>query len=157
YRAERAWAPVFARLVVGFLDDNMPWFDAYDAIVPMPGYVGAGARRRWDHVGVIAAAMAGLAGSRWPVAFGAAVKTAGTPAFAGLGLAQRRACAEGRLRRALAVGDASPVRGARLIVLDDVFTEGSTLREVARLLLRAGALEVAGLALARRHWTQPPQ
>jgi predicted amidophosphoribosyltransferase len=38
-------------------------------------------------------------------------------------------------------------------VFDDVFTEGSTLREVARALLMAGAEEVAGVVLARQPWT----
>ena len=33
-----------------------------------------------------------------------------------------------------------------------MFTEGSTLREVARALLQAGADEVAGLTLARQPW-----
>jgi predicted amidophosphoribosyltransferase len=44
------------------------------------------------------------------------------------------------------------VAGARILVLDDVLTEGSTLREVARALRHAGAREVAGLVLARPAW-----
>ena len=44
------------------------------------------------------------------------------------------------------------------MVIDDVFTEGSTLREVARALMLAGAEEVAGLTLARQPWRRdaPP-
>ena len=41
---------------------------------------------------------------------------------------------------------------ARILVIDDVLTEGSTLREVARALRGAGAREVAGLVLARPAW-----
>jgi len=156
YRAEGLWAGVFARLLVGFLDDHMPWFDGYDLLVPVPAYTGPGARRRWDHMGAIAGAMTPLAGSRWPVSAGAIVKVAETPAFAHLPLAQRRSCAEARLRHALVVPAGPAVRGARILVLDDVFTEGSTLREVARAMLRAGALEVAGLAIARQPWTRGP-
>jgi predicted amidophosphoribosyltransferase len=44
------------------------------------------------------------------------------------------------------------VAGSRILVIDDVFTEGSTLREVARALVKAGADEVAGLTLARQPW-----
>ncbi len=38
------------------------------------------------------------------------------------------------------------------MVVDDVFTEGSSLQEVARLLRHAGAEEVAGLVLGRPEW-----
>jgi predicted amidophosphoribosyltransferase len=48
------------------------------------------------------------------------------------------------------------VAGARVLVLDDVLTDGSTLREVARVLRRAGAREVAGLILARPAWRERP-
>jgi predicted amidophosphoribosyltransferase len=43
-----------------------------------------------------------------------------------------------------------------VLVIDDVFTEGSTLREVARALVTAGATEVAGLALTRQPWAARP-
>jgi competence protein ComFC len=56
------------------------------------------------------------------------------------------------LRQSLRVPDPGAVAGCRILVIDDVFTEGSTLREVARALLLSGAHEVAGLALARQPW-----
>jgi predicted amidophosphoribosyltransferase len=155
YRGEKGWAAVFARLLVGFLDDRMPWFDSYDVLVPMPSCAGTGARRPWDHVGAIASAMGPLCGDRWPIRSGAVGKVSETPAFAGLSLAQRRACAESSLRRSLRVQEPDTVAGARILVLDDVFTEGSTLREVARALRRAGAIEVAGLVIARQPWSGP--
>jgi predicted amidophosphoribosyltransferase len=67
----------------------------------------------------------------------------------------RRAIASGKLRQALYVPSPGFVAGARILVIDDVLTEGSTLREVARVLRRAGALEVAGLVLARPPWRTP--
>lgn len=152
YRDERGWAAVFARLLAGFLDDRMPTFDSYDLLVPMPCCAGTGARRAWDHVGAIASAMQPLCGDRWPIVPGAVRKVGETPPFAGLSLAQRRACAESSLRQVLRVPEPGAVAGARILVLDDVFTEGSTLREVARALCRAGAVEVAGLVLARQPW-----
>ena len=42
------------------------------------------------------------------------------------------------------------VRGKRVLVYDDVYTEGLTPREVARALLGAGAVEVAEIVLARQ-------
>ncbi len=41
------------------------------------------------------------------------------------------------------------VAGARILVVDDVIESGSTLSEAARVLKRAGASEVTGLAAAR--------
>ena len=38
----------------------------------------------------------------------------------------------------------------RVLVIDDAYSEGFTLREMARALQQAGAAEVAGLVFARR-------
>jgi predicted amidophosphoribosyltransferase len=152
YRYRIGWADVFGRLLLGYLDEHMPWFDDYDAIVSMPAYIGAGARRLWDPVARFAAVAERLSAGRWPVERGLVEKTVETPPMAGVGLGRRRARAEGALRRSLRVPDPARVKGARILVVDDVFTEGSTLREVARALVGAGATEVAGLALARQPW-----
>jgi predicted amidophosphoribosyltransferase len=48
------------------------------------------------------------------------------------------------------VVDAAAVEGQRVLVYDDVFTCGLTLREIALALRRAGAVEVSGLVLARQ-------
>jgi predicted amidophosphoribosyltransferase len=42
------------------------------------------------------------------------------------------------------------VTGKRVLVYDDVFTSGTTLRVVAQKLLAAGAKEVDGVVLARQ-------
>ena len=46
--------------------------------------------------------------------------------------------------------DPELVRGKRILVYDDVYTEGLTLREVARALRNAGAVEVSEVVLARQ-------
>jgi predicted amidophosphoribosyltransferase len=62
--------------------------------------------------------------------------------------------AAGAARRAALAGAfsarTSQVRGRSLLLVDDVATTGSTLREAARALAEAGAERVAGLVLARR-------
>jgi predicted amidophosphoribosyltransferase len=58
--------------------------------------------------------------------------------------------AETQLRPALEVLEPDRVDGKFVIVFDDVFTGGLTLREVALKLRAAGARKVYGLALARQ-------
>jgi predicted amidophosphoribosyltransferase len=146
---------VFARLVVGYLDDHLPWFDHYQLIVAAPSYLGPGARRDWDPIEEIIRAAAAEDGGMWPwdrAAPPALVRTADCGRISAQRGSERRAFAEARLRPTLEVPQPARVAGRRILVLDDVFTEGSTMRELARALRQAGAVEVAGLVLARRPW-----
>jgi predicted amidophosphoribosyltransferase len=155
YRSETARAALFGRVLLGYLDEHMPWFDDFDMMLAMPAYTGPAARRGWDPVGAVVAAAARQAGPCWEFRSGLIVKQRETPALTGLGRTARRHCAEGPLRDALRVPDPAAVAGSRILVIDDVFTEGSTLREVARALTQAGADEVAGVMLARQPWHPP--
>ena len=47
------------------------------------------------------------------------------------------------------VSTAERVRGKRIILVDDVYTTGSTVKECAKVLRKSGAEEVAVLTLAR--------
>lgn len=152
YGGERWWAGVFGRLLAGFLEARAPWVEDFDLLVPMPAYAGPGARRPWDPVGEMVAVTAGLLGPLWPVAWGAVVKRTETAPMSNTSRPSRQRRAAGELRRALAVPDRTTVDGARILVVDDVLAEGSTLREVAAALKAAGAREVAGLVLARPEW-----
>lgn len=53
------------------------------------------------------------------------------------------------VRGAFAVSNPSSVEGKRVLLVDDVFTTGSTVREGVRELLRKGAADVAVLTAAR--------
>ena len=72
-------------------------------------------------------------------------KVRNTPPQSGLSSsAQRKANILGAYRVCRDVD----LRGKRVILLDDIFTTGSTMNECARVLLTAGAKEVHGAAIA---------
>lgn len=72
-------------------------------------------------------------------------RTVHTEAQVTLSGKQRRA----NVRGAFAVADPVRIQGAKVVLIDDVYTTGSTVAECARVLLKSGAKEVAVLTLAR--------
>jgi hypothetical protein len=60
------------------------------------------------------------------------------------------AIAEHELRAALTIPEPKLVQAKRILVYDDVYTEGLTLPTVARALREAGAREVSEIVLARQ-------
>jgi predicted amidophosphoribosyltransferase len=149
-RQERGWAAIFGRVLVGFLDREE--LSGYDLIVPSPTYVGPGGRG-WDHTGAVIDAAAVEAGDRYPFDSGdprAILQRSPTRSFKELGWKERKAEAEGPLRRALEVPDSDRDGGMKVLVYHDVFTEGFRIREVARALRGAGAVVVDEVVLARQ-------
>jgi predicted amidophosphoribosyltransferase len=149
YGEERDLADVLGRILVGFLEDNREELAGFDLITTGAIYVGPRAHRLWDYLQVIVEA-ARSNGPGWPFAPGLIAKSGPTGRFLGISAAERRRIAEGELRAALSVPEPEQVMGRRVLVFDDVYSEGFSLREMARVLLGAGATEVAGLVLARR-------
>src|SRR3954447_10226815 len=149
YGEERDLAEVLGRVLVGFLEENSEELGGYDLITTGAIYVGPRAHRLWDYLQVIVEA-ARRNGPGWPFAPGLIAKSGPTGRFLGIGPEERRRIAEGELRAALSVPEPERVVGRRILVFDDVYSEGFSLREMARVLLGAGAAEVAGLVLARR-------
>ena len=155
YGNRTGWASIFARVLVGYLDEAPDAFLPWDAIIPSPTFVGPGARRSWDHIGLILDRASVESAGRWPIVSGTGgvvEKTADTPSLVGKGLAERRDIAKTVLRRCLRVPDVARVANKNILVFDDVFTDGSTMREVAKALLEAGTTTVAGIVLARQPW-----
>lgn len=156
YDGKTGWAGIFGRVLVGYMDEAPARIQGWDAIVPSPTFTGPGSRRQWDHIGLILDRATVEAADRWPQLAperGLIVKTTDTPSLAGKTWVQRRTIAETEIRASLHLPDASRVIGRRFLVFDDVFTDGSTLREIARALLVAGAEQVGGLVLARQPWS----
>ena len=157
YAGVRTWAPVFGRLLAELMERRRRLFEPFDLITASPTFVGRGGHD-FDHTRLILLETAGRrpGGRSWPLDTGpvaAIVKTEPTPRLAPLGHRQRRRVAEEQLRHALHIPDRGRIAGRRILVVDDVFTDGRTLDEVARALrLQGGAREVCGLALCRQPW-----
>ncbi len=149
YGEDRSWADVLGRILAGFLDDHQEDFERYDVITTGAIYVGPRAQRLWDYLSLILDAAA-REGPHWPFAPGLIAKSGPTARFLGISPQARQQIAEGELRAALSVPAPARIAGRRVLVFDDVYSEGFSLREMARVLLAAGATEVAGLVLTRR-------
>ena len=116
---------------------------SFDAIVPMPLHW----RKRWQRGFNQSELLAREIGRRWHVPVRALVRRRkSTMPQAGLTSAQRRKNVEGAFKS----GKRSPLKGMRLLLIDDVLTTGATASACARALKRAGAAQVTFLALARR-------
>jgi predicted amidophosphoribosyltransferase len=152
YDGKWGWAAIFGRILVGFLAEYQSEFLGYDLITPSPSYVGPGSQRTFDHTRRIVEAAEIEEPIAWPFTYDVITKTAATQPMVGHSWRERKTIAEGELRAALTVPDPSVVTGKRILVVDDVFTEGFTIREVARALILAGAMEVSEIVLAREPW-----
>ncbi len=149
YNGQKGWALIFGRVVVGFLDARAPTVKDFDLIVPSPTFVGLGGRS-FDHTWEVLNAGNLEAYGAWPFEKEAVIKTCATTPFTGNGWKKRREIAEQELRPALSIPNPALVTGKKVLVYDDVLTDGFTMREVARLLRAKGAREVAGIVLARQ-------
>ncbi|WP_448613666.1 ComF family protein [Modestobacter sp. URMC 112] len=149
YADQRGWADVLGRVLVGFLGAHGEEMRRFDVITTGAIHIGPQAPRLWDYLQLIVEAAA-RQGPEWPFAPGLIAKSRPTGRFLGISPQERREIAEGELRAALSVPEPERVAGRRVLVFDDIYSEGYSLREMARVLREAGAVEVAGLVLARR-------
>jgi ComF family protein len=116
-----------------------------DAIVPVPLHKGRLWRRRFNQSALLAQAVAGLAGKRFlPTGL---TRIRATVQQVGLSSDQRDDNVRGAFR--VLPADRPDVVGRRLLLVDDVYTTGSTVKAATRALLRAGATAVDVLVFAR--------
>jgi ComF family protein len=116
----------------------------YDMIVGAPMHVNRLRSRGFNQSVLLAQALAAHAGK--PLARKLLLKIRDTPAQAGLHRSERLR----NLKGAFAVRKGTPIRGLRILLVDDVLTTGATLEEAAKTLKKAGAARVEGLVLALR-------
>lgn len=116
-----------------------------DAIAPVPLHRGRFLRRRFNQSAELARALGALSGR--PFLPDAVARVRATRQQVGLGARER----EDNVRGAFRVPPASEisVRGRRILIVDDVYTTGTTVSAVAKALKKAGAAEVDVLTFAR--------
>lgn len=118
-------------------------WDGIEAIVPVPLDRRRKRERGFNQAGLIARRLGRLRGLA--VLDRRLVKVRAVPPQVSLEAAER----ERNVRGAYAVRKSEDIRGRTLLVLDDVFTTGSTLRECSVVLKKAGAAEVRALTVAQ--------
>ncbi len=124
------------------LAEAAPVHERFDAVVAMPMHW----RKRWTRGFNQAELLAGQTAKRYGLRLSSCVRRKrATKAQAGLSEAERRE----NLNDSFLVARPQEVAGKRVLLVDDVFTTGSTLRAATAALKGAGALRVVALTLAR--------
>lgn len=113
---------------------------AADLLVPVPLHPKRIKKRGFNQSLLLARAFPGA-----PVAREAVIRTRHTVPQVGLNPKQRRDNVKG----AFAVTDPARVKGKHMLLVDDLYTTGATVKECARVLRRAGARRVEVLTVAR--------
>ena len=125
-----------------FLVQALPLDENFDLIIAMPMHW----RKRWERGFNQAELLAKPIARRLGLPLATNLRRSSyTKAQAGLTEAARRE----NLRGSFRVHRPDQVEGKRILLIDDVFTTGSTLRAAAAVLKSARAAHVAGLTLAR--------
>ena len=137
-----AMAPMLARLIAARLPDEI---GAGWIMVPVPLHRWRLWRRGFNQAALLAGELARLRGADLLV--DGLVRRKQTPSLGGLGKAARARALSG----AIAVNPrrAEGIRGAKLVLVDDVLTSGATSHACVSVLKRAGAKKVVVACFAR--------
>jgi ComF family protein len=114
--------------------------DAADLLVPVPLHP-----RRLKERGFNQALLLAKAFPDKPLAREVLIRVRHTMPQSGLNPKERRE----NVKRAFTAPRPEEIKGKSVLLIDDVYTTGATVRECARILRQAGALEVAVLTVAR--------
>lgn len=149
YEGKSGWALIFARVLLGQLEQNPP--DA-DLIIPMP----ASPSSPYDHAKAVVRAAIDQDDIGFPLRADPPViiRRSAADRMAGARFADRRRISD-EIYASLVLPDPSAVIAKNIAVFDDVFTTGHTLNAVARKLREEGAAQVTGIMLARQPWSGP--
>jgi len=161
YNQVRPAANVLGRMLGEAMEDLQPLFVGSEVlVVPVPLHSGKLRQRGFNQSELIARAALKLRPSaRFQLSAGSLERRRETKSQIGLSRHQRRE----NMRGAFAVAKPDEVNGREILVVDDVFTTGTTVSECARVLRRAGASKVYVATVARtlkteaQHAMQEPE
>jgi len=116
------------------------------ALVPVPLHAGKRRQRGFNQAELVAAeAVKYMGDGRFRLETGALARRRNTQSQIGLTRHQRRE----NLRGAFAVISREPIKNREVLLVDDVFTTGTTVSECSKVLLRAGASKIWVATIAR--------
>jgi len=148
YNAVRPAAAVLGRMLAQAIAPLEPSFEqATVVVIPVPLYESRRRQRSFNQAELMARAALKLlpASERLQLRTGILVRIRDTHSQIGLTSHQRRE----NMRGAFAVARAAEVTGREVLLVDDVYTTGTTVTECARVLRRAGAARVWVATVAR--------
>jgi ComF family protein len=148
YNAVRPAATVLGRALAEVLKSLAPSLEsAVVPVIPVPLYKSKRRQRGFNQAELIAreALKVCFARDRFRLRHGMLVRVRATHSQIGLTSHQRRE----NLRGAFAVTDPQQIAGREIVLVDDVYTTGTTASECARVLRRAGASRVWVVTVAR--------
>lgn len=143
YSGRREYARFFAEEAL-FLRRKWILSAGFRCIVPIPLYAGKKRKRGYNQAEDFAAALGKASGI--PVRTDLIRRTRNTVPMKGLSGAERQANIRGAFSRGPGVLEGSP-EGIRILLVDDIYTTGSTIRAAARLLQQEFHAEVRFLAI----------
>ena len=148
YNQVRPAANVLGRMLAEAIEDLQPLLAGSEVlVVPVPLHARKLRQRGFNQSELIARAALKLepAASRFQLSTTALERRRETKSQIGLSRHQRRE----NIRGAFVVAKPHEVAGREILVVDDVFTTGTTVSECARILRRAGASKVYVATAAR--------
>jgi ComF family protein len=148
YNQVRPAANVLGRMLAEAIEDLQPLFSASEVlVVPVPLHSRKLRQREFNQSELIARAALKFksAPAKFQLSAGMLERCRETKSQIGLSRHQRRE----NIRGAFVAAKPSEVAGREVLVVDDVFTTGTTVSECARILRRAGASKVYVATVAR--------
>jgi ComF family protein len=137
---------VLARLLAQAIARLTEFMGPEIVLVPVPLHAGKRRQRGFNQTELVAAEAVRLLGNkRLRLETGALARRRNTESQIGLTRHQRRE----NMRGAFAVGRRDAVKDREILLVDDVFTTGTTVSECSKVLLRAGASKVWVATVAR--------
>lgn len=142
YKGEISVGETLGRLMAKFEYHSFS-LEEYSLILPVPLHRKRLKERGFNQSVILAREVAKR--NSIPLDFRTLKRTVHTKPQTGLGKKQRSTNVKG----SFIITDKGKIDGERIVLIDDVYTTGSTVRECARILLENGAEKVAVLTLAR--------